>query len=59
MAIIAILYLVAGYWSVGRTIYANRIIIGTGGAIFMRKFMLAVFLGWLTIPWAIIKLFIH
>ena len=40
--IVWILYIVLGYWSVGQTIYANKIIIG-------------LMFGWVLIPVAIIK----
>jgi len=57
-AIIWILYFVLGYWSTGKTIYANKILIGTGNAIFMQKLVMGVILGWILIPVAIIKSFI-
>ncbi len=53
--ILILVYLAAGYWATGQTIYANKILIGTSMSIFMRKFVLALMLGWLLIPIAIIK----
>ena len=47
--IIWILYIVLGYWSVGQTIYANKIIIGPMGTLWIKRF------GWVLIPVAIIK----
>lgn len=55
MGILLIVYLVAGYWSTGQTIYANKIIIHSFGALFWRRFLLGMFLGWLLIPIAILK----
>lgn len=51
------IYLILGYWAAGRTIYANKIRIGTWNSLVMSRIMVALFLGWLLIPWAIIKLF--
>lgn len=53
---IAILYLVLAYWSVGYTIYANRILIGTGYGIFCKKMAIGLLIGWILIPVAILKL---
>ncbi len=53
--IIIIIYLVAGYWAVGQTIYANKVVIYTGNALFVKKVTLGFLLGWFLIPVAIIK----
>lgn len=37
MAILFFVYMAFGYWATGKTIYANKVLIGTGTAIFMRK----------------------
>ncbi|MDR2024121.1 MULTISPECIES: hypothetical protein [Lacrimispora] len=50
-----IIYWIAGYWAVGRTVYANRIVFDTWGRIIIQKMTLALILGWLLIPIAIIK----
>lgn len=50
-----IVYLILAYWATGRTIYRNRILIGTGNAIFMEKLITGFLLGWFLIPWAIIS----
>lgn len=50
------IYLILGYWAAGKTIYANKIRIGTWMSLVMTRIMAALFLGWLLIPWAIIKL---
>lgn len=56
MEFLILIYVAAGYWASGRTIYANKILIGTSSAIFRKKVFTAFFLGWLLIPWAIIGL---
>ena len=37
--IVWILYIVLGYWSVGQTIYANKIIIGPMGTLWIKRFI--------------------
>ncbi len=54
-----IIYLLLGYWAVGKTIWANKVMIGTGSALLFNRVFYALFLGWLLIPWAIIKLIFH
>lgn len=55
-----VVYMVLGYWAVGKTIYANKILIGTTSAIFTKKMCLGFVLGWILIPVAILKaIFIH
>jgi hypothetical protein len=56
--IIILIYMALGYWATGRTIYADRILIGSSTAIFGRKLCMGFLFGWALIPWAIIKLFI-
>ena len=57
LGILAIIYVVAGYWASGRTIYADKIMIGTMQSIFTRKLVTGFLLGWLLIPLALIKIF--
>lgn len=38
-----IIYAVLGYWATGRTIYRNRILIGTGKAIFYERLATGLF----------------
>nr|WP_312577701.1 hypothetical protein [Sedimentibacter sp.] len=52
---IAIIYMAAGYWAVGKTIYANKIVVGTWNGIFLQKLTLGFVLGLVLIPVAIIK----
>lgn len=55
MVILLIIYWGVGYWAVGRTIYANKIVFGAWNEIFIQKMILALILGWLLIPLALIK----
>lgn len=48
------IYMILGYWATGRTIYRNRILMGTFQSIFLERVIMGFLLGWLLIPWAII-----
>lgn len=50
------IYLLLGYWAAGRTVYKNKILIGSFNAIFLRKFAVGFFFGWILIPIAILGL---
>ena len=53
---IFILYLAAGYWAVGKTLWANRVIIEFKlGAAFIQRLVLGACFGWALIPIALIK----
>ena len=54
-AILVVIYMAAGYWAVGKTIYANKIRIGTWKNLFLTRLCLGVILGFILIPIAIIK----
>ena len=54
--VVLFIYLALSYWAVGNTIYANRILIGTSMAIFNKKMLVGMVLGWILIPVAILKL---
>ena len=54
-AIIGISYFVLGYWSVGETIYANKVIIGRIGDMWIQRFLIGAMFGWILIPVALIK----
>lgn len=56
--VIIIIYWIVGYWAAGQTIYANKVVIYTGNAFFLRKAALGLFFGWILIPVAVIKHFI-
>ncbi|HBI60974.1 MAG TPA: hypothetical protein DDY31_07155 [Lachnospiraceae bacterium] len=55
MGILGIIYMIAGYWAVGETIYANKIRIGTAQNLFLSRFILGFAFGFILIPIAIIK----
>lgn len=48
-------YLAIGYWAVGVVFYENKVVIHTFGALFLRKLSLALILGIVVIPLAILK----
>lgn len=52
--VIFVIYLVLGYWATGKTIYRNKILIGTSNGIFIQKLALALLIGWILIPIAIL-----
>lgn len=56
MFILLILYLILGYWSIGQTIYRNKILFGTVTNIFGRKLIFGCALGWILIPVALIMM---
>lgn len=58
MEILILIYLALGYWATGKTIYANKILIGSSNGIFGRRLVMGFLFGWALIPWAIIKLFL-
>jgi len=55
MEMLLIIYMILGYWAVGKTIYKNKILIGDFVTIFMRKLIFGMFLGWILIPIAIVS----
>ena len=54
-AIFLISYFALGYWSVGQTIYANKILIGRIGDMWISQFLIGAMFGWILIPVALIK----
>lgn len=58
MIILFIIYWALGYWATGKTIYANRILIGTAQGIFLQRAMWGMLGGWILIPIALIKIFL-
>ena len=55
MAIILILiYMAAGYWATGKTIFFNPVLIGNLGDIFIKRCVMGAVLGWILIPVALI-----
>ena len=58
MIILVLIYAALGYWATGKTIYANKILIGTGQGIFMQRFIWGFLGGWILIPVALIRMFL-
>ena len=56
MVVLVFLYIALGYWATGKTIYANKILIGTGSSIAIQRMTMGFVLGWILIPIALIKL---
>ena len=56
MDILWIMYMILGYWATGRTIYRNKILIGTANNIFLRRLIYGFLFGSILIPIAIIGL---
>jgi hypothetical protein len=54
-AILFFIYVGAGYWATGQTIYANKIIIAAPGQLSLRKTAYGMMFGWILIPVALIK----
>lgn len=53
---LAIIYLILGYWAVGRTLYRDKILFGSYITIITQKFVLGALFGWILIPIAILGL---
>ena len=53
---ISVAYVVLGYLAVPHTIWANKVIIGEWNARIIHRFILGLLLGWLLIPWWVLKL---
>ena len=53
--ILFFVYVIAGYWATGRTIYANKIVIHKFGELFIQRPILGTLLGVILIPWALLK----
>lgn len=54
--LLIIVYLVLGYWATGRTIYRNRILMGTANGIFLHRVIIGALLGFILIPLAVLSL---
>ena len=54
--VLFIVYIVAGLWAVNKVICANKVVIYSDGmAFFIKRVVLATFLGFILIPIALIK----
>ncbi|MBR3861904.1 MAG: hypothetical protein IKM84_08510 [Oscillospiraceae bacterium] len=54
--VILLLYMAAGYWAVGRTLWADKVVFGSATTIFVQRVIWGTLLGWILIPFALIKL---
>ncbi len=54
--VILLLYMAAGYWAVGRTLWADKVVFGSATAIFLQRVIWGTLLGWILIPYALIKM---
>lgn len=55
--ILAIIYIVLGYWVTGKTTHTNKIFMGYGiGELFFERLILGFILGWALIPVTIIRI---
>lgn len=55
MIVLALIYVIGGYWATGQTIYANKIIFHAFGELFLRRLIFGTMFGWVLIPVAILK----
>ena len=53
--ILLIIYAILGYWAVGQTIWANKIVFGQWNVIIVQRLLLGCILGFILIPLAILK----
>lgn len=55
--ILVIVYMIAGYWAVGQTIWRGRTFIEfKQGAYFVQRATMGAILGWILIPVAVIRM---
>ena len=53
--IILVIYVVAGWWAINKVWYSKRVyLVSDSAGFYIRKLVVAIFLGWLCIPIAII-----
>lgn len=52
----AIIYLILGYWATGKTIYRNKVLVGSWQGIFIQRVAMGAVLGFILIPWAILAI---
>ena len=54
--IVLLAYAAAGYWAANRVLFAKHILIGGLKDVFYTKLFIAIILGWILIPVALIQL---
>lgn len=52
---LAIVYIIAGYWAAGVVLYENKIVFHAFGQLFIQKLVLGTLFGFVLIPIAILK----
>lgn len=57
--IVLLIYAAAGYWAAGKTVFANRIRIGTWSNLVGQRLGIGLFFGWILIPIALIRVIFH
>ena len=55
--VLVIIYMAAGYWAMGKTIYANKIRIGTWKNLFFSRLCLGTVLGFYTYPYSYYQIY--
>lgn len=58
-AVLLIAYVALGYWAMGKTVYANKIRIGTSSNLFLSRLIWGILFGFILIPIAIIRAIFH
>lgn len=58
--ILIIVYIVAGWWAINKVWFSKRVyLVSNAPNFYVRKFILALFFGWLAIPVAVIMTIIE
>lgn len=57
--LLIILYVILGYWAVGKTIYSKTIFLGNLKDMFLTRFILGALFGFVLIPVAIVRKLLH
>lgn len=53
---LVVIYMILGYWAVGKTIYRNKVVYTTMFNWFFTKLIYGTIFGFILIPWALINL---
>lgn len=60
VTLLVFIYLAAGYWTTGKTIFANKIVFyNKPGDLFVQRVGYGAIFGWALIPWALIKMWLN
>ena len=54
-----VIYMILGYWAVGKTIYRNKIVVTTYLNWVISKLTWGILFGFILIPWALITVFLE